>query len=56
MRIRKRNRRGSGWKSEGRIVPIDDKDNITLSEERRPTLFMQPKSRGKGDCHVATNP
>jgi len=37
-------------------VPFEGKDNITLSEGRRPTLFMQLKSGGKGDCHVANNP
>jgi len=30
-------------------------DNITQPEERGPTLFMQPTSRGSGDCLDATN-
>ena len=30
-------------------------DNITQPEERNPTLFTQPKSRGSGDCFNAIN-
>ena len=30
-------------------------DNITQPEERNPTLFTQPKSRGSGDCLNANN-
>ena len=28
---------------------------ITLAEGRDPALFVQPKSRGSGDCHVASH-
>ena len=57
MRIRKRNRRGPERESEGFIVPFETKGhNITLVKGRDPTLFMQPKSGGSGDCHALTTP
>ena len=54
--IRKRNLSGLNWKSEGFIVPLEEKDNITFPEGRNPALLMQPKSGGYGDCRNAINP
>jgi hypothetical protein len=31
------------------------RDNTTLPEGRDSTLFMQPKSEGRGDCSDANN-
>ena len=35
---------------------MSPRDNITPDEGRDPALFMQPKSGGSGDCHVANHP
>lgn len=44
--IRRRNPGGPSWNSEGSIVPLEGKDNITVPEGRDPALFRQLKSGG----------
>ena len=35
---------------------LSPRDNTTPGEGRDPALFVQPKSGGSGDCHVANHP